>query len=208
MPGRPVFGGPRVFHRWKSPNRLMPREDKPADLSALMQAVAYRADREAFAALFDFYAPRIKGMLMRGGTAPALAEDLAQDTLLAVWRKAAQFDPGRAGLSTWIFTIARNLRIDHARRGRGASAEAIYEVLAGTEPEQPDEALDSVEREDCVRRAMQALNSDQAAVVKLSFFEDKPHAEIATILGLPLGTVKSRLRVAMIKLRERIEDLT
>jgi RNA polymerase sigma-70 factor (ECF subfamily) len=174
----------------------------------LVEAVARHGDREAFAALFEFYAPRVKGFLIRLGSTPDLSEEIAQETLLTLWRRAAMFDPSRASVGTWIFTIARNLRIDRARRGSVATAETIYEVLAGDDPARPDEGLLSGERDRHVQAALRDLPAEQTDVVRLSFFEDKPHSEIAAILGLPLGTVKSRLRLAMTKLRERLEDLS
>jgi RNA polymerase sigma-70 factor (ECF subfamily) len=174
----------------------------------LVEAVAARGDRNAFVLLFGLYAARIKGFLIRSGSTPEVAEDIAQEALLSVWRKAATFDPSRASVATWIFTIARNLRIDRFRRERGVGAEALYEVLAGEEPQRPDEMLETEQRDDRVRRVLRGLPDDQVRVVQLSFFEDKPHGEIAAILGVPLGTVKSRLRLAMTKLRQRLEDLS
>lgn len=184
---------------------LRPDSRKPADL---VQAVASSGDREAFSRLFEFYAPRVKGLLIRSGSTPELAEEIAQEALLSVWRKAALFDPARASVAAWIFTIARNLRIDRARRGGGVSAETIYEVLSGDAPVRPDENLLCGERDERVRTALRGLPGDQAQVVRLSFFEEKAHGEIAKTLGVPLGTVKSRLRLAMTKLRERLEDLS
>lgn len=185
----------------------MPRDDLK-DPAALVRAIAERGDRAAFARLFGFYAPRIKGFLMRSGSAPEIAEELAQEALLAVWRKAATFDAGRAGVSTWIFTIARNLRIDHVRRGQYVSVETIYEVLGASDPQRPDDEIDAADRDERVRNALASLSSEQAAVVRLSFYENKAHAEIARLLQVPLGTVKSRLRLAMTKLRGQLGDAT
>jgi RNA polymerase sigma-70 factor (ECF subfamily) len=184
---------------------LRPDSKQPTEL---VEAVASRGDKEAFSRLFEFYAPRVKGFLMRSGSTPELAEEIAQEALLSVWRKAAMFDPARASVATWIFTIARNLRIDRARRGSGVSADTLYEVLTGDAPSRPDDNLLSDERDQRVRAALQGLPNDQAQVVRLSFFEEKAHAEISETLGVPLGTVKSRLRLAMTKLRERLEDLS
>ncbi len=170
--------------------------------------IAKRGDRAAFAALFGFYAPRIKGFLVRTGTAAEAAEEIAQETMLLVWRKAAMFDASRATVTTWIYTIARNLRIDRVRHEQGASAETIYDVLRADDPARPDDTLASVQRDDYVRAAMKELPSEQMAVVQLSFFEDKAHGDIARMLGIPLGTVKSRLRLAMAKLRERLDELS
>jgi RNA polymerase sigma-70 factor, ECF subfamily len=183
-------------------------DGKNTDPAPLIAAVATRRDRNAFASLFGFYALRIKGYLMRTGTAAEVAEEIAQEAMLSVWRKAATFDASRASASTWIYTIARNLRIDRLRHERGVSADTLYEVLGRDDPERPDDTLEWAERDDRIRVAMKELPSDQMTVVRLSFFEDKAHGDIAHILGIPLGTVKSRLRLAMAKLRERLDELS
>jgi RNA polymerase sigma-70 factor (ECF subfamily) len=178
------------------------------DAPHLIEAVARGRDRRAFATLFEFFGPRVKGYLMRGGLPGAAAEELAQETLLTLWRKAELFDRTRAGASAWVFAIARNLRIDMQRRGQRArlyDSEAFDEP---EEPERPDHALVAVEREKLVRAALTQLSSEQMRVVELSFFEGKPHGEIASSLGVPLGTVKSRLRLAMQRLRSLLIDLT
>jgi RNA polymerase sigma-70 factor (ECF subfamily) len=181
---------------------------EPADLPAdLIEAVARSHDRDAFARLFATFAPRLKSYLMGLGTSAAAAEELVQETLLAVWRKAASFDRTRAGAATWLFTIARNLRIDAARRERTALAYSVDISEEPDAPEQPDTAVSATEREGRVREALKTLPVDQVAVIRLAFFQEKAHSEIADELGIPLGTVKSRVRLAMARLRERLEDL-
>ena len=176
------------------------------ELCGLMQAIALGQDRAAFAALFGHFAPRVKAFLVRSGLADSLAEEVTQETMLTMWRKASFFDPSRAGVSTWIFTIARNQRIDRLRRERLLSAD-LPDGLSIETLEEPDpsgtgeEAVLTAEREDRVRSALGALSTEQSAIVRLSFFADKPHAEIARELGLPLGTVKSRIRLALARLR-------
>jgi RNA polymerase sigma-70 factor, ECF subfamily len=172
----------------------------------LIRAIADRGDREAFATLFDHFAPRVKSYLLRLGAEPELAEELAQETLLSVWRKAAAFDPGKAAVSTWVFTIARNLRIDAFRRGaRPAPAEDPSEAPDAAPT--PDAALLAAQSEVRVRHALLSLPPEQAEVIRQSFFSDKPHAQIAEELALPLGTVKSRLRLAIGRLRDLLGDL-
>lgn len=171
----------------------------------LMQLVA-RGDRGAFAALFAILAPRVKAYLMRLGCDAAQAEDLAQDVLVTVWQKAAQFDPGRSALTTWVFVIARNRRINSLRR----------ENSTVTYGHQPPELEDQTALADAMvarwqddvrmREAIAALPQDQQDVIRCSFFEEQPHSAIARTLGLPLGTVKSRLRIAFAKLRAQLED--
>lgn len=177
------------------------------DPNRLIAAVARSGDRDAFAALFDHFAPRVKGLLMRSGAPADLAEEVAQETLLAVWRKAALFDPAKASASTWIATIARNLRIDIARRETRSRLSQVYEILDEEAPEQPDAMLSGAERDARVRAAMTQLSSDQYRVVELAFIEGFSHQDVANRLAIPLGTVKSRLRLALSHLRARLEDL-
>jgi RNA polymerase sigma-70 factor (ECF subfamily) len=182
--------------------------DAVPDTSALIAAVAVRRDRAAFAMLFRHFAPRVKTLMLRGGANAAQAEELAQETLLTVWRKADRFDVSRATGAAWIFTIARNLRIDRVRRewrdtpGDGEIPEVADETGG------PELALSGTERDARVRAAMTQLSADQTTVIELSFFQEMPHAEIARALGLPLGTVKSRIRLAMSRLRDLLEDLS
>jgi RNA polymerase sigma-70 factor, ECF subfamily len=172
------------------------------ELSGMVRAIAVAQDRAAFATLFGHFAPRVKAFLVRSGLADGLAEEVTQETMLAMWRKASFFDPSRAGVSTWIFTIARSQRIDRLRRERLPSAELPAEAIEEPDPsDTAEEAVFAAEREGRVRAALGALSAEQAAIVRLSFFADKPHAEIARELGLPLGTVKSRIRLALKRLR-------
>ena len=177
------------------------------DHNALILAIARSADREAFARLFDHFAPRVKGLLMKAGTPAELAEEVAQETLLTVWRKATLFDPSKASAGTWIATIARNLRIDIARRETRSRLSQVYEILDEDGPEQPDAAVSGAERDGLVRAAMTQLSPDQYRVIELAFIEGFSHQDVATRLAIPLGTVKSRLRLALSHLRGRLEDL-
>ncbi len=128
------------------------------DANALIQSIAQSSDRQAFVKLFDHFAPRVKALLIRQGTPPDLAEELAQETLLMVWRKAALFDPSRAGASTWIAAIARNLRIDAARREKRSRLPEVFDIIQGEEPEQPDQVLSGSERDSRVRAALTNLS--------------------------------------------------
>ncbi len=173
----------------------------------LLLAIAVSQDRKAFAELFNFVAPRIKAFMMRSGSTPELAEEIAQEAMLLVWRKASYFDPARAGAMTWIFTIARNLRIDIQRKAK-SSNQAVGEdpdIVQVMEPT-PEDILFVRVDEERVRAALQGLSSEQEAIIRLSFFRDRPHSEIARELDLPLGTVKSRIRRALGKLRDMLEE--
>ncbi|HRQ81009.1 MAG TPA: sigma-70 family RNA polymerase sigma factor [Azospirillaceae bacterium] len=189
------------------PPALTPQGSTPRDcLSADVTAIALSADRQAFARLFAHFAPRIKGYMTRQGLSPARSEDLAQETMLTVWRKAALFDPARADAATWIFTIARNLRIDAQRReGRPTAPEESLAHLPDHAP--PADAVAAAgQTSRRVRAALKELPEDQAEVVRLSFFLDLAHPAIAEKLNLPLGTVKSRLRLAMGKMRKALGE--
>ena len=179
------------------------------DARRLVAAVAVERDRDAFAQLFGYYGPRLKAFMMRGGLSASAAEELAQETMLLVWRKAGYFNAERGGVSTWIFTIARNLRIDRLRREKRPRANTeLFDP--SDEPEGPatgEAVLMAVQREERVRAALDLLSDEQAEVLRLSFFGDKPQSEIASELGIPLGTVKSRVRLALGRLRHILDDL-
>jgi RNA polymerase sigma-70 factor, ECF subfamily len=179
---------------------MLPASDH-SEPAGWIEAIAMRGDRAAFAALFGYFAPRIKGFLIRTGTTTEVAEELSQETMLLVWRKAALFDSSQGSAVAWIYAIARNLRIDRFRRERAMNAEVLYQVLRTDEPG-PDQAIESLDLDDHIRNALSKLPTEQAEVVRLSFYEDRPHGEIARVLNIPLGTVKSRLRLAMSKLRQ------
>jgi RNA polymerase sigma factor (sigma-70 family) len=170
-------------------------------LNALVVAVGHARDRAAFQALFDHFAPRVKGYLMRLGAGNAIAEDLAQEAMLTLWRKAALFDPAKASASTWIFTIARNLRIDAIRKERRPELDPNEPALQPEAGRGADESMDWARAEDRLHAALAGLPREQAQIIALSFLAEKPHSTIAVELGLPLGTVKSRIRLAMARLR-------
>ena len=175
--------------------------------AACIRRIADHADRAAFAALFAHFAPRVKAYMRRLGAADAQSEDLAQEAMFAVWRKASLFDPARAGAATWVFTIARNLRIDTLRRER--LTEALPPEAEAQEADSGPGAeaeLMIAERDRALRTALSVLPPEQAQLVQLAFYEDRPHREIETVLRIPLGTVKSRLRMAMQRLRAALED--
>ena len=176
----------------------------PETPEAALRRIALAQDRAAFERLFLHFAPRIKSYLLRSGATAQQAEDLAQEAMLMVWRKAAQFDPARASAATWIFTIARNLRIDLIRRERHPGFDPADPQLAPPDIALADADVEAVQDARTVQAALRDLPSDQAAVIALFFFSDKPHSEIAAELDIPLGTVKSRLRLAMARLRAQL----
>lgn len=172
-----------------------------------VEAIAARGDRAAFAELFGHFAPRLKAYLMRLGSDPAAAEEVVQDVMLTVWRKAAGFDRRQASATTWIFTIARNRRIDRLRRERRPAFDPSDPALVPDGPTDADRTVWTGQVEGRVRAAIDSLPPEQSDLIRRAYFEDLSHREIAERSGLPLGTVKSRIRLAMQRLRERIDDL-
>ena len=177
-----------------------------AALAALIGRVAHLRDRTAYAALFKHFAPRVKAYLRRAGLEGAEAEEVTQDVMLALWRKAESFDPARAGAATWVFAIARNARIDHARRRNGAALPPMPEVEEEDHAPSAETLVLTAERESLVRVALDTLSLEQQQIVQLSFFSEAPHAAIASALNLPLGTVKSRIRLGLARLRAALES--
>jgi len=184
--------------------------DKPESdserMTALLARLAREPDREAFAGLYAFYAPRIRTYLKGLGADPAAAEDLAQEAMATVWRKASFYDSARASAGTWIFAIARNLRVDALRRERRPQIDPEDPALAPDAPASPEAVLTGNRAAAALRDAVAALPPEQARLVELSFFQDQPHGVIAEELGLPLGTVKSRLRLAIARVRKALGD--
>jgi RNA polymerase sigma-70 factor (ECF subfamily) len=175
------------------------------ELADLVAAVAERRDRSAFVRLFDHFAPRIKSYLMRLGSDAASAEEIAQDAMVTLWRKAELFDRSKSSVGTWLFRIARNRKIDLLRRDRTNALDAHDPMLLPAAAPDPDATTDAARLEGLVRRAFDALPADQRRLVDLAFFEGRSHSEIAAQTGIPLGTVKSRIRLAFSRLRRALE---
>ena len=174
---------------------------------SLLVRVAATKDRAAFAALFDHFAPRVKSFMMRKGSNSEQAEDLVQETMIAVWSKAAMFSTEKGSVSTWIFTIARNLRIDKLRRERAQLYTDLEDFDAPDLTTGAEEALGRSQEDNHVTLALAQIPAEQRDLLILSFVEDVPQSEIATRLGIPLGTVKSRMRLGYQRLRKLLESM-
>lgn len=167
----------------------------------LLVQVGARQDRAAFRTLFEYYAPRLKSYLLKHGAGDALAEEIVQNTFVTIWEKAAQFDPKKAAASTWIFTIARNRRIDAIRREKYIEIDSDNPALEQATGDAPDDAYVDTATAEKLRAAIDDLPPEQSALLRMAFFEDKTHQAISDETHIPLGTVKSRLRLAVEKLR-------
>ncbi len=177
--------------------------DEAADL---IEAIATRQDRAAFARLFNHFAPRVKAFIMRGGADAEAAQEVAQEALIMVWRKAASFDRTRASATTWLYTIARNKRIDLLRRNnRPAIDTEDWLTVFAPEEEDADKSVLAGQTYTRMKELLSGLSPDQLVVIEKAFFEDKTHTAIAEELKLPLGTVKSRIRLALGRLRDALE---
>ncbi len=169
---------------------------------AHMRRIRDDADTAAFAEIFGHFAPRVKGFLMRAGADETLAEECSQEVMATLWHKSAQFDPTRASVATWVFTIARNRRIDALRRQRRPEPE---ELPWGPEPEPDQEAVILMQQEtEVLARALAELPQKQRHLIERAYFGDLTHSEIAAETGLPLGTIKSRIRLALERLRHEM----
>lgn len=176
------------------------------ELSTLLTAVGSSRDRNAFRQLFAHFAPRLKSFMLRRGAEAGLAEDIVQEAMINVWRKAHLFDPQRASAATWVFTIGRNVHIDHVRRATRPELDPDDPSLM---PEAAPEATETIARDQDAARlqaVLATLPDEQREILTMAFYEEKPHREIADELGLPLGTVKSRIRLAFGKLRNELGE--
>jgi RNA polymerase sigma factor (sigma-70 family) len=177
-----------------------------SELDDLLAAVGARRDGDAFTVLFDHFQPRLRTQMVRRGVAPFAAEDVAQDVMETIWRKAHLYDPCKSAAATWVFHIARNRGIDLRRRSREFSVAAEDFLDIADPAEDSDDCLDAARRDQHVRAALDALPQEQVTLVRLAFFEGLSHSTIAQRLKLPIGTVKSRLRLAFARLRRRLTD--
>lgn len=179
--------------------------------SATLTTIGEQQDRQAFASLFEHFAPQIKAFGLSTQATPGLnafADELVQETMIRVWRRAATFDGSKASATTWIFTIARNARIDLLRRGarHKSDVDADDVWLEAEAEQQPAQELETSRTKVRIRSAIEQLPVEQRQVLAKVYLEGKPHSEVALELDLPLGTVKSRVRLALNKMKLLIQQ--
>ena len=173
--------------------------------SALVLKIAATRDRDAFTEVFDYYAPRLKSYLMRQGADAQHAEEIMQDAMIVLWNKANLFDPAKSSVSTWLYRVARNRRIDLLRRDKSDRIDPNDPIFHPSDVGPADAEIDAEQRDERVRQAMAKLNAEQLSLIRQAFFDGLSHSQIADRTGLPLGTVKSRIRLAFKRLREELE---
>jgi RNA polymerase sigma factor (sigma-70 family) len=200
-PASPYVGANAVQSA-RQKGHLVSAEESQDEWGMLIMRVRDTQDKSAFAALFSHFAPRIKGFLMKSGANASLAEECAQDVMATLWQKSHLFDPSRASAATWIFTIARNRRIDALRKSRRPEPEDLP-WGPEAEPDQQD-ALELAQDTERLAEALALLPDKQRELIERAYFGDLSHSEIAAETGLPLGTIKSRIRLALDRLRHKL----
>ncbi len=173
----------------------------------LLLRVGSDRDRFAFKKLYEHFAPRLKSFLLRIGSDMSAAEEICQESMIMVWRRAETFNPESAGASTWIFTIARNKRIDKLRKDNRPLPDLNDPSFFQIPVDKSDDILQRVEEEKKITNALKNLPPEQAKLILSAYYEEKSHRKIADETNLPLGTVKSRIRLAINRLRTQLEEL-
>jgi RNA polymerase sigma-70 factor (ECF subfamily) len=178
----------------------------PATQAALLERVARAGDRAAFGALHGHFAPRVKAYLLRRG-AGAAADDLTQEAMVRLWRAAGRYDPAQASVAAWLFAIARNLWIDALRRDLRPALDSDEPGLVPEAPLAPDAAAFQADRTKRLKAALRGLPTEQREIVELCYFAELSQSQAADALGIPLGTVKGRVRLALARLRAELEHV-
>lgn len=176
------------------------KSDQP-NFSNLLSNIGSNSDRESFAQIFHYFAPRVKSYMVKLGCVDEMAEELAQQTLLQVWRKSHLYDAQKAAASTWIFRIARNIRIDILRKQKHFFDEDFDLASIEDDQEGVEFKINKEQESQRIALALTDLPTDQAQIIRMSFYDGLSHSEIAKHLKIPLGTVKSRIRLAFARLR-------
>ena len=171
-----------------------------------LKNIAERQDIGSFKKIFDYFGPRLKSFLMKSGADEAISEEIIQETMTIIWTKADYYDSSVASPSTWIYTIARNKKIDILRKTRKAILEDIDTAILPPVESKADENIEHDQKFEMVAKYLDDLPKDQLDLLKMNFFEEKSHGEIAEITKIPLGTVKSRIRLALEKIRGKLEQ--
>lgn len=202
---------PSVAHLATGDERIVTakaeRKAAYSEQTVWMLAIRDQRDKAAFAKLFDHYAARLKGFVMRAGAPKAQAEDIVQEVMLTVWRKAHLFDPERAQVSSWIYQIARNRQIDVIRKEARPVPEALTNEDEGDEEPDAGQVIALEQESDKLRRALEKLAPAQREMIERAYLGELTHTEIREATGLPLGTIKSRIRLGLERLRHELKDL-
>lgn len=195
----PSYVGTEQEERARSQRVIVNDTSKRSEWLAEIAAIRDEQDSAAFARLFHHFAPRVKAFLMKSGSSPEFSEECVQEVMATLWRKAHMFDGSKASVSTWIFTIARNRKIDMIRKQRRPEPEEL--PWGPTEEPSAADTMALAEETDQLAAAIAKLPDKQRLLIERAYFGDLSHSEIAEETGLPLGTIKSRIRLALDRLR-------
>jgi RNA polymerase sigma-70 factor (ECF subfamily) len=202
-----AYGGRHCRRVWTRPVSVTnggAEKQSSTAMSDCLMAVASGRDRVAFSTLYDYFAPRLKSYCQKQGSSPDQAEEIVQETMANVWRKASQFDATKVSASTWIYTIARNRRIDLLRKSNRPEPDMNDPAFVKDDEPDAHEVMSREEEASRPRTVLSSLPEEQSRVLSLAFFEDMAHGQIASELGLPLGTVKSRIRLGLKRIRSEL----
>jgi RNA polymerase sigma-70 factor (ECF subfamily) len=201
-----TYALPRAPEVTRYERKLVPKTKmKISEQTVWMLAVRDDRDRDAFSELFDYFAPRLKGFIIKTGMSGAQAEEVVQDVMLTIWRKAAQFDPHRAQVSAWIYQLARNRQIDIIRKNNRPVPEELIEIPGAECDVSLILAMDQEARH--LKQALSKLNENQRQVIEKAYMGELTHQQISEQTGIPLGTIKSRIRLGLERLRLELKGL-
>ncbi|MEP0519853.1 MAG: sigma-70 family RNA polymerase sigma factor [Hyphomicrobiales bacterium] len=181
------------------------QKSQAAHFAVLARRIADHQEKAAFTEVFDHFAPRLKAYLLRLGAQGGQAEELVQEVMITLWRKANLFDPAKSSLATWLFRIARNRQIDALRRDKRGELDPDDPSLHPQGEVEAGELMDAQMRDERVRESLKQLPEEQLELVRMAFFQGLSHSQISEKTDLPLGTVKSRIRLAFSRLRKTLE---
>ena len=175
------------------------------DLTLCVELIGKNQDKLAFNSIFRYFAPRLKSFLVKAGSTDSQAEEVIQEVMIAVWTKSSTYDSSKSSVSTWIYTIARNKRIDKIRKEKRHYLSESDEGLEIPVDSTQEKEIFSSQVSNSLKKYMTNLPEEQSKLLKLSYFYNKTHADISAELKIPLGTVKSRIRLALTKMRHLVE---
>ena len=175
------------------------------ELSLCLKAIGKNQDKQAFSTVFKHFAPRLKSFLIKAGSTDSQSEEVIQEVMIAVWTKAATYDDSKSSVSTWVYTIARNKRIDKIRKEKRHYLSESDEGLEIPVDSTQEKEIFSAQLSNSLKKYMANLPEEQSKLLQLSYFYNKTHADISEELNIPLGTVKSRIRLALTKMRHLVE---
>ena len=179
--------------------------DTDDDLTLCVELIGKNQDKLAFNSIFKYFAPRLKSFLVKAGSTDTQAEEVIQEVMIAVWTKSSTYDSSKSSVSTWIYTIARNKRIDKIRKEKRHYLSESDEGLEIPVNSTQEKEIFTAQVSNSLKKYMSNLPEEQSKLLKLSYFYNKTHADISAELKIPLGTVKSRIRLALTKMRHLVE---